>query len=62
MCLSLRKQQIICGLYGGLHLYALDPRRTSGSLIDPNKPYEVRHHYDIVPCVIAYETRVFSAG
>ncbi|KAI0216707.1 hypothetical protein LSAT2_031314 [Lamellibrachia satsuma] len=62
MALNTRRQQLICGVNGGLQIFALDSEKSCGHVINSKLVYWAREHTDIVRCIVCHESRAYSAG
>ncbi|WAQ99882.1 MHCKB-like protein [Mya arenaria] len=63
MAINLRRFQLVCGVNGGIRVYALDENKESGHVINCNRVlYVAKEHTDIVRCIICTDTRTYSAG
>lgn len=63
MAMNLRRFQLVCGVNGGIRVYALDENKESGHVIVSNRIlYIAKEHNDIVRCIICTDTRTYSAG
>lgn len=62
MALNTRRQQLICGVNGGLQIFALDSEKSCGHVINNKLVYWAREHTDIVRCIVCHESRAYSAG
>ncbi|KAK2188036.1 hypothetical protein NP493_146g02006 [Ridgeia piscesae] len=62
MALNPRRQQLICGVNGGLQIFALDSEKSCGHVINNKLVYWAKEHTDIVRCIVCHESRAYSAG
>ncbi|KAI8789007.1 vegetative incompatibility protein HET-E-1 [Biomphalaria glabrata] len=62
MTVSSRRHQLICGVNGGIRVYAINEEKESGHYINPQYLHFSQHHTDIVRCVLCHESRIYSAG
>ncbi|XP_021366602.1 uncharacterized protein LOC110458939, partial [Mizuhopecten yessoensis] len=62
MAINPRRHQLVCGVNGGIRVYALDENRLSGHVIDNDVLFVACEHQDIVRCIICNESRIYSAG
>ncbi|KAK7116215.1 uncharacterized WD repeat-containing protein alr3466-like [Littorina saxatilis] len=62
MAINPRRHQLVCGVNGGIRVYALDGERECGHLINNKVLYFAREHTDIVRCILCLDSRIYSAG
>lgn len=63
MCLNYRRQEIILGVSGGIQFHNLNETKEGYSHYIEAKPKcVVREHEDIVRCVVACDSRIYTAG
>lgn len=62
MAINPRRHQLVCGVNGGIRVYALDENRDSGHVINNDVLFIACEHKDIVRCIICNESRIYSAG
>ncbi|GFR59077.1 vegetative incompatibility protein HET-E-1 [Elysia marginata] len=62
MAINPRRQQLVCGVNEGVHVYALDEEKESGHYINNKLLHFAKNHTDIVRCILCHESRIYSAG
>ncbi|XP_064651058.1 uncharacterized WD repeat-containing protein alr3466-like isoform X2 [Lineus longissimus] len=62
MAINPRRQQLVCGVNGGIMVFDLDAERDCGHVVDLQKVYVAKEHTDIVRCLVCHESRVISGG
>ncbi|XP_059165911.1 uncharacterized WD repeat-containing protein alr3466-like [Physella acuta] len=62
MTVNPRRRQLVCGINGGVRVYALYEETGSGHYINVKPLYFAQEHTDIVRCIICHESRIYSAG
>ncbi|XP_076443785.1 uncharacterized protein LOC143282138 isoform X2 [Babylonia areolata] len=62
MAINPRRHQLVCGVNGGIRVYALDEERECGHIINNKLLYFAREHTDIVRCIMCLDSRIYSVG
>ncbi|KAJ8303914.1 hypothetical protein KUTeg_017497 [Tegillarca granosa] len=62
MAINPRRKHLVCGVNGGIRVYALDEKKDSGQVIDNRVLFIAPEHTDIVRCIVCHESRIYSAG
>ncbi|KAL8562628.1 hypothetical protein ACOMHN_011200 [Nucella lapillus] len=62
MAINPRRHQLVCGVNGGIRVYALDEERDCGHVINNKLLYFAREHTDIVRSIMCLDSRIYSVG
>ncbi|CAL1534086.1 unnamed protein product [Lymnaea stagnalis] len=63
MAINPRRHQLVCGVNGGVRVYALNEEKEIGShYINSCYLYFAQEHTDIVRCILCHESKIYSAG